>query len=173
MNNFKLKPGDLFATPPSSWWARLVCRTIGAKTFHWGMFIVEDNDGWIITESLGKGVALTRFDYEKAYLYRIKGLDVTPDRLITLISHYGVYRYDWDVPFKTALWWLAKHYLGKTIPRWHDKEVNCQEWICLLSKELDCEIIGENEYPMCTNLENSPKLRYLGRDIPNKCPIGI
>lgn len=161
-----MKTGDLFATSPGSWWAKWLCSIIGAKTFHWGMLVMEDTDGWIITESISKGVALTRLDYGEVYFYRIKELDeVTPSRLLSLISHYGTYRYDWDVAFKTALWWLLKHYFGIVIPRWHDKEVNCQEWVTLLACELGIKIIPDNEYPMCTNLENSP---YLEEDKEQK-----
>lgn len=157
-----IEPGDIFATPPASWWSKWLCEIIGAKTFHWGMLVKQDNDGWIITESIGKGVALTRFDYDNAYIYRIKDLgEVSSDDLISIISYYGAYKYDWDVPLKTALWWMLKHYFGIIIPRWRDKEVNCQEWVCLIANELGVKIIPDDEYPMCTNLEKSPFLYRL------------
>jgi len=162
MNDFKLRPGDLFAIPPGGWLARQLCRIIGAKTFHWGMFVDHDSEEWIITESIGKGVAITRFSYPRAYIYRIKGVEVKAKDVISVHSHYGEWRYDWDVPLKTALWWLLKHYFGKVIPRWRDKEVNCQEWVCLLAIELGVRVIPEDEYPMCVNLEHSPNLEYLG-----------
>ncbi|GAI76393.1 unnamed protein product [marine sediment metagenome] len=161
-DEIEIKVGYLGATTPTSWWTELLCKIIGASTWHWFMFVVPDTDGWIITESIGKGVALTRFDYEKSYIYRIKGLEVSPEKLISIISYYGAYRYDWDVAFKTALWWFLKHYFGKLIPRYHDKEVNCQEWVCLLAAELGVKIIPDGEYPMCTNLERSPYLEELG-----------
>lgn len=159
-----IAPGDLFATPPSSWMEKLICRIIGAKTFHWGMFVTEtDQDRWIITESLDKGVSLTKFDYPEAYIYRIKSSRlIMPYRLLSIVADYGAYKYDWDVSLKTALWWLCKHYLGKTIPRWHDKEVNCQEWVVLIARELGVKIISRDEYPMCTNLEHSRHLEYMG-----------
>ena len=132
----EIRTADLFATPPTTWWERLICQIIKAKTWHWGAFIVKDANGWIITESIGKGIAVTRFDYKQAYIYRIKELgQVGFSDVLSVISYYGVYPYDWDVPFKTAIWWLLGHYLGKTIPHWHDKEVNCQEWVVLLASE--------------------------------------
>lgn len=162
MNQIEIRVGNLFATPPGSWWSKLVCRLLGAKTFHWGMIIDGDEDGWQITESIGKGVALTRLTYPWAYIYRIKGLEVRSQQIIKIHSHYGEWRYDWDVPVKTAIWWLAKHYFGKIIPRYHDKEVNCQEWVALLASELGVKIIPDDVYPMCTNLENSPHLELVG-----------
>ncbi|MBA7708807.1 hypothetical protein ES703_117711 [subsurface metagenome] len=126
------------------------------------MFVDHDSEEWIITESIGKGTAITRFSYPRAYIYRIKGVEVKAKDVISVHSHYGEWRYDWDVPLKTALWWLLKHYFGKVIPRWRDKEVNCQEWVCLLAIELGVRVIPEDEYPMCVNLEHSPNLEYLG-----------
>ena len=154
----KIKPGYLFATPPSSWWQRWICKILGASTWHWGCFISPDSKGWIITESINKGVALTRCDYPKIRVYKIKGLEVTPKRLIGLVADYGAYPYDYDVYLKTAIWFLLKHYLGKLLPRHHDKEFHCQEWVCLLAYELGHPIINQGEYPMPQSLENSDKL---------------
>lgn len=154
-----MKPGDLFATLPDRWYEKWICRILKAHTWHWGMIIKKDADGWIITESLAKGVALTRLDYPDYYIYHIKGLKrVSPNKLISVISHYGACPYDWDVYFHTAIWWLAKHYFGKLLPRHHDKEFHCQEWVCLLASELGARIIPDDEYPMCVNLERSPYL---------------
>lgn len=158
-----VKPGDLFAIPPTSWWTKLLCKIVGAKTFHWGVIVTRDGGSFIISESIGKGLAVTRLDYEKAYIYRIKELKKLSFRdVLRIHSLYGAYRYDWDVAFKTAAWWLLKHYLGIIIPRHHDKEVNCQEWVCLFSSELGVSIVPADAFPMCTNLENSPHLEYLG-----------
>jgi hypothetical protein len=82
--------------------------------------------------------------------------------LVQIHAKYGDYPYDWDVMLQTGIWWLAKHYLGKVIPIVKDKEVNCQEWVTLLASELGVKIIPDDEYPMCTNLENSPHLEYMG-----------
>jgi len=159
----EIKTADLFALPPGNWWARWVCRVIGARTFHWGMFITRDDRGWVITESTGKGVALTRFNYSRAYVYRIKDTgDIRWEKLIGIVADYGNYPYDWDVAFETAIWWLLKHYLGKLIPRWYDKEVNCQEWVVQIADELGIKLIPDDEYPMCTNLENSSFLQLVG-----------
>jgi hypothetical protein len=158
-----IKTADLFATPPNTWWGKWICRIIGTKTFHWGMFIAENDRGWVITESIGKGVALTRFDYPRAYIYRIKGIREVDCRwLVSIVADYGAYPYDWEVAFRTAIWWLVKHYLGKAIPIIKDEAVNCQEWVVLIAYELGVRLIPDNEYPMCTNLENSPYLEELG-----------
>jgi hypothetical protein len=158
-----IKTADLFATPPNAWWEKWVCRIIGAKTFHWGMFVAKDDRGWIITESIGKGVVLTRFDYPRAYIYRIRGIrKVSKRRLISIVAAYGAYPYDWEVAFMTAIWWLFKHYFGKVIPVIKDSAVNCQEWVVLIAYELGVKLIPDNEYPICVNLENSPYLEYRG-----------
>ena len=162
-----IKTGDLFATPPHGWLEKKLASLIGAKTWHWGMLISEDAKGWVITESIGKGVVLTRFTYPHAYIYRIKDIgEVTWKRLISIVADYGDYPYDFTVAFKTAIWWLLKHYLGKVIPVVHDKAVNCQEWVVLLACELGVKIIPDDQYPMCTNLENSPFLELLGEVNP-------
>ena len=158
-----VKTADLFAIPPDTWWTKWVCRVAGAKTFHWGMFIAEDDKGWVITESISKGVALTRFNYLRAYVYRIKDIEeVNWKSLISVVADYGDYPYDWEVAFRTAIWWLFKHYLGKVIPVVKDKAVNCQEWVVLIAYELGVKIIPDGEYPMCINLENSPYLECIG-----------
>jgi hypothetical protein len=127
------------------------------------MFVAQDNGNWIITESITKGTALTRFTYPKAYIYRIKDFgEVDWRRLIAIHAEYGELPYDWQVLFWTAIWWLFKHYLGIVIRVIKDSAVNCQEWVCLLAYELGVKLIPDNEYPMCTNLENSPYLEYLG-----------
>lgn len=161
-----IKPGDLGATPPSSWWTRLICQAIGARTFHWFMFIAKDGDDWVTTESTGKGTAISRLGDRKAFIYRIKGLpQVDPAKIIAIHSQYGEWKYDWEVIFLTGIWWLCRHYLGKILPVVRDKKVNCQEWVVLLATELGVKIIPDDEYPMCTNLENSPLLDEVNRGI--------
>jgi len=164
MDKIEIKPGYLGATPPNKWYEKLICKAIQAKTWHWLLFIRKDSKGWIITESINKGVALTRCDYPKIRIYKIKGLEVTPKRLIGLVADYGAYPYDYDVYFSSALWWLFKHFLKKPFPRWHDEQVHCQEWVCLLAYELGHPIIGQDQYPMCSNLENSDKLELVYGD---------
>ena len=162
-----IKTADLFGVPPHGWLETKLAALIGSVTWHWGMFIAEDDKGWVITESIGKGVALTRFTYPHTYIYRIKDIgEVTWKRLISIVADYGDYPYDFTVAFKTAIWWLLKHYLGKVIPVVHDKAVNCQEWVVLLACELGVKIIPDDQYPMCTNLENSPFLELLGEVNP-------
>jgi len=158
-----IKTGDLFATPPHSWLEKRLASIIGAKTWHWGMFVAEDGEGWVITESIVKGVALTRFAYPYASVYRIKDAgEISWKRLISLLADYGYLPYDFIVAFRTAFWWLLKHYLGKVIPVLHDKAVNCQEWVVLLACELGFTIVPHDQYPMCTNLENSELLEFIG-----------
>jgi hypothetical protein len=127
------------------------------------MFIAEDDRGWIITESIGKGTALTRFTYPKAYIYHIKDIgEIDWRRPISIHAEYGELPYDWQVAFRTAIWWLFKHYLGTVIPVIKDEAVNCQEWVVLIAYELGVRLIPDDEYPICTNLENSKYLEYLG-----------
>jgi len=152
----------LFATPPHSWWQRLICRIINAKTFHWGWLVCQYGDDWITSESTGKGTTISRLGKQKVYFYRVKGLDnIDPLEVLDIHSKYGLWKYDWNVIFRTAVWWLVKHYLGKMLPRHHDKEVNCQEWVVLIAKELGVNIISDNEYPCCHNLEQSLYLEHL------------
>lgn len=168
MTNNIIKPADLFGTEPRNWWQKWLCSLIGAKTFHWGAFVMNvgnpDNmRDWVTSESKAKGTSLSRFIYEHALVYRIHALEnVELEQLIAIHSEYGDLPYDWIVGFRTAIWWIAKHYLGKIIRVIHDKPVNCQEWVVLFASELGHKIIPDNEYPMCTNLENSPLLELAG-----------
>jgi hypothetical protein len=160
----ELKPGYLFGTPPGTWWEKRICQIIGAKTFHWGMIVLFDGEDWVTSESIGKGTAISRLGGRRAFIYKIKKLsEVNPARIISIHSAYGEWRYDWEVALLTALWWLFKHYLGVILPVIRDDKVNCQEWVCLLATELGVKIIPDDEYPMCTNLENSPYLEYKGK----------
>ncbi len=160
----ELRNGDLFGIPPSGFLANLVCKIVKAKTFHWGVIIGEDKDGWIASESLGKGTSVSRFVYPKAYIYRIKSLKHEPEtyRLISFHSWQGDKGYDMQVNFLSGVWFILKHYLKIVIPVVKNNTFNCQEWICYLASCLGVKLIAENEYPYCVNLENSPFLDYLG-----------
>jgi len=156
-----MKTGYLFATPPSNWWARWICKILGAKTFHWGMIIEPVGDDWITTESMQKGTSLSRLWGRRGYIYEIKGLKVKPKQIYEIHSAYGECPYDYGVYFRSAIWWLLKHYFNKILPVTKDKAFHCQEWVCLLACELGAKIIPDTEYPMCTNLENSPYLEEI------------
>ncbi len=160
----ELRNGDLFGIPPHGFFPKLACRIIGAKTFHWGMIIGGDNDGWITSESLGKGTAITRFVYPRAYIYRIKDLKHEPKtlNLVSFHSWRGEAIYDMKVNFLTTIWFLLKHYLKIVLPVIHNHLYNCQEWICYLASCLGVKIISDTDYPYCRNLEKSPELEYLG-----------
>jgi len=155
----------LFATPPLKWWEKKVCSIIGAKTFHWGWlvhYLDEDND-FITSESIRKGTAISRLGNRHAYLYRIKELGkVDPLEIVSIHSRYGGWGYDWQVGFRTAIWWILKHYFGEIVPIVRDDAVNCQEWVCLLAEELGVRLIPNDAYPMCINLESSPHLEFVG-----------
>ncbi len=159
-----IRRADLFGIPPHTWWQKMMLRIIGGKTFHWGIFIASEDNDWIVSESIGKGTAITKFGNRTAFVYRMKALNYEPTlgNLIEIHARYGDYPYDWEVNLKTGIWWLLKHYFGKVLPVIHDKEVNCQEWVCLMAKELGIKIIPDDQYPMSVNLENSPQLEYLG-----------
>jgi hypothetical protein len=127
------------------------------------MLVMPDGEDWVTSESIGKGTTISRLGDRKAFIYRIKGLRrVDPKRIIAIHSAYGEWRYDWEVIFLTGLWWLFRYSLGVILPVVRDNKVNCQEWVCLLTTELGVKIIPNDEYPMCTNLERSPYLKYLG-----------
>lgn len=172
----EIKNGDLVGIPPSGFIAKLVCKILHAQTFHWGMVIGKDKDGYIVSESLGKGTSITRFRYPNAYIYRIKGLKHTPDmyRLISYHSWFGNMPYDMQVNFLSALWFILKHYLKIVIPVIKNHTFNCQEWICYLADCLRVKIIPDDQYPYCINIEKSDKLEYIGEWNGKECtrPVG-
>jgi len=128
------------------------------------MVIGHDKDGYICSESLGKGTSVTRFVYPKSYIYRIKKLRHEPEtyRLVSFHSWRGEVDYDYAVNFLTAIWFLFKHYLKIVLPIVKNHKFNCQEWVVYMAYCLGHKIIPEDEYPYCINLEKSEALEYLG-----------
>jgi hypothetical protein len=160
----ELHNGDLAGIPPSGWLANFVCKIIHAQTFHWTMIIGRDKDGYITSESLGKGTSVSRFVYPRAYIYRIKSLKHEPEtsRLISFHSWQGDKGYDMQVNFLSGIWFLLKHYLKIAIPVIHNNKYNCQEFVVYMAYCLGAKIIPENEYPYCVNIEKSEYLEYKG-----------
>ncbi len=160
----KLRNGDLFGIPPSGWLEKQIVKIVKAKTFHWGMIIGNDREGYITSESLGKGTSVSRFVYPVAYIYRVKKLSHEPEmyRLISFHSWAGGATYDMQVNFLAGLWFLLKHYLKIVIPVVKNHTYNCQEWVIYLACCLGVKIIRDDEYPYCKNLEKSEALEYLG-----------
>ena len=160
----ELRNAYLFGIPPSNWLARFACKVVGAHTFHWGILICKDKDGWLTSESLGKGTAVSRFVYPVAHIYRIKDLDFVPTTpmLLSFHSWQGDTVYDMPVNFLSGIWFLLKHYLKIAIPIISNHTYNCQEWVCYMASCLGVPLIPHDEYPYCKNLENSQALEYLG-----------
>jgi hypothetical protein len=160
----ELKNGDLFGIPPSGFLATTVCKILHARTFHWGMVISKDKDGYICSESIGKGTAVTRFVYPKAYIYRIKKLKHEPDmyRLISFHSQRGEAIYDMQVNYLTGIWFILKHYFKIVIPIISNHTFNCQEWVCYMASCLRCKIIESDQYPYSKNIEESEFLEFVG-----------
>jgi len=164
MEQIQLHNGDLVGIPPSGWLAQLVCRILKAHTFHWLMIIGKDKEGYITSESLGKGTSISRFVYPKAYIYRIKKLRHEPEtsRLVSFHSMYGDAIYDMQVNFLTGIWFILKHYFKLVIPVVKNHTFNCQEWVVYMAYCLGTKIIPDVEYPYCINLEKSEYLDYIG-----------
>jgi hypothetical protein len=164
--------------PPGSWWEKKLTEIEGCKTFHWGwalspFFINNGINDWNISESIDKGTAIDRLNGRPFYVYRIKDMpeikwyDPIPwlidnPTLLDIHSLNGDAHYDWEVNFRTALWYIAKYYFGKVIPVIHNALLNCIEWVCLFAKLLGFPLIPEDQYPTQKVLENSPRLEYIG-----------
>jgi hypothetical protein len=164
--------------PPSNWWERKLCNLQGCLSFHWLWFYKPVIEGgqvidWTISESIGKGTAITRLNNRPVHIFRIKDMPAiewdkpvpwidSEETLIDLHSFRGDARYDWEVNFITAVWYICRHYFGKVIPVIQDGHYNCVEWVCLFARELHYELIPSHQYPMQSTLEKSPVLKYLG-----------
>jgi len=159
-----LRKGDLFGVPPHGWLPTFVCKVVKSKAFHFGMVIGSDKDGYITSESLGKGTSVSRLVYPLVYVYRIKTLKHEPEtyRLLSFHSWQGDKGYDMQVNFLAGVWFLLKHYLKLAIPIVKNNTYNCQEWIVYLAYCLGVRVISEDEYPYCRNLEKSESLEYIG-----------
>jgi hypothetical protein len=165
-----LKNAYLAGIPPEGFLAKLICKILKAKTFHWLIIVGENkfsdisNCKYITSESLGKGTSIARFNYPKAYIYRIKGLRHEPYsmRLIGYHSLYGDTVYDMQVNILTGIWFLLKHYLKIVIPVIRNHTFNCQEHVIYMASMLGVKLIPDDEYPYCVNLENSDYLEFLG-----------
>ena len=159
----ELKNGDLFGVPPKNKFEKFLCSIIKAKTFHWGCIIGRDKYGYICSESLGKGTAVTRFTYPEAHIYRIKDIEEpTMFKLISIHSQHGEACYDMPANILTGVWFLLKHYLKIVIPVIHNHTYNCQEHVVYMASMLGVKIIPDTDYPYCKNLENSSYLEYVG-----------
>lgn len=163
INNPILHPLDLFGVPPANWWARQVCRILGCRTFHWGAIVKRDKDGYITSETLGTGTDIARLDYPKVHCYRIWWLrPIDPMDILSVHSEYGALPYNMEANFRTAIWWLMRHFLHKAIPVIREPPFNCVGWVVCLVYEFGVKVIQDNEYATPANLEKSPCLEYLG-----------
>ncbi len=160
----ELRNGDLFGVPPHGLIPELVCKILKVKTFHWGMILRRDKDGYITSESLGKGTSVSRLVYPSVYVYRIKTLKHEPEtyRLLSFHSWQGAKSYDMQVNILSGVWFLLKHYLKIAIPVIKNHTFNCQEWVVYLASCLGVKVIDEKDYPYCRNLERSKELECLG-----------
>lgn len=174
-----IRSGDYGGVPPGQWWTKWICHILskmtGLKvlTFHWFVFLSRSekfNKYWRITESTNKGTSINLCNYPVVYVYRVYGGYDRPvgasslkEEILDIHAEYGDLPYDWKTTaFRTAFWWILKHYLGVIIRVIHDKPVNCQEWCCLIAAELGVKLIPDDEYPICVNLEHSPHLELVG-----------
>ena len=160
----KIRNGDLIGVIPTGFLPKLICRVVGATTFHWAIVIGQDKDGYILSESIGKGTAVTRLVTSSVLVYRIKALKHEPEtyRMVSLHSQRGEAVYDMQANFLAGIWFLLKHYLKIAVPRIKNNAYNCQEWVIYMAYMLGHKVIPENEYPYCKNLENSDALEYQG-----------
>lgn len=158
-----LRNGDLIGVAPSGWLATTICKILKAKTFHWAVVIGRDSGGYILSESLGKGTAVTRLRYAHYYAYRVRGCPApTTGFLLGVHADNGDLEYDMQVNYLTGAWFLLKHYLKIVIPIVKNHTFNCQEWAVFLTLQWARSIIPRDDYPYCINLEQSPQLEFLG-----------
>lgn len=188
-----LQPGDLFANRPVDWLTRYLVQLEGAKTFHWGMFVSPPE--FIITESIQKGTAITRYNYPFSYIYRIKDLqNVSVDDILNAIADYGRSTYNMGENFVTGFnyavnYWLPQYpWEGPPVPSWLpgwpgspvvDKgftkplnaSVNCIQYITLIAQRLGYNILPMWQLVIQKTLENSPYLEYLGEFQKSALPV--
>jgi hypothetical protein len=168
-----LKPGDLFALPPTRFYQRWVCNHFleGAKTFHWGLIThrFRDQSDYGTSESLGKGVSvgwLSFYRDEPIRIYRVKGqpegLDLAT-QLCRKAHDHGRDLYDYPVFINVGLWFILKR-LGIKAKVQKDARFYCQEYVVHVWKELGVDLIPDSEYPVCKNLEESPELELIYKD---------
>lgn len=171
-----IKPADLFEIPPTSWWEKELCRIGKSRGWHWGMLIGHYSYGWLATESLSSGPAITRYNYPLAYIYRMKGLaPVESDFITNLVTQYSNYCYNLTDDFRAAIWLLLKLYTSKllhfmsnldhpdqgvTNPLSHS--VNCVEYVCRLASQMGVKLIADEEWATPLTLEQSTSLEYIG-----------
>ena len=190
-----LQPGDLFGNPPGVWYTKEICRLQGSQTFHWGLWISPPDR--VITESIGKGTAITRYDYAQSYIYRIKALqNVSVQDILNAIADYGRSTYGMSENLSTVYRYLLDYWLPQYpwegppvpsfLPGWpsswatptdysfskpFNTPVNCIEYVTLIAERLGYEILPPGEIVVEKNLENSPLLDYLGiLQIPQGTP---
>ncbi len=181
-----IRPADLFGNPPGAWFTKEISRLQGSETFHWGMWVRPQD--LVVTESIDKGTAITRYNYSASHIYRIRALqDVSTEDILNAIADYGRSTYGMSENFSTASQFLLAYYapqyiwegppvpsflpgwpwrkdtvLQKTFSKPLNAPVNCIQYVTLLSRRLGYEILPEGDLVVEINLENSPLLEYLG-----------
>lgn len=163
-----LKPGYYAGMPPNGWFERWLCHAEGCTTFHW-IWLVKPvlKDGqlvdYVTSESIAKGTSLSRVAGRAMKVWRLKGDPaITSYEIIDVHSEYGELPYGWGMDFWTGISFIVQHYLHKAIPVFKFKGINCISWVDFGSAQLGHDIIPEGEYVTEAELENSPKLEYVG-----------
>jgi hypothetical protein len=181
-----LRPADLFANPPGTWYTKYLCQLQGSKTFHWGLWVDPPNN--IITEAIGKGSTVDIFPYAESYIYRIKAAqNITEQDILNAIAQFGRSGYSFSDDLQTAWAFILDYWLPlypnegppvpSFLPGWpsswgtpvdysfskpFNAPLNCMEYAVSICQLLGYQILPPGEIVVEKNLENSPLLDYLG-----------
>ena len=177
-----IRPGDIFGVLPHGLMEHFICKETGASTFHYGVFVMPGENGWITSESVNKGTDLRQFDYKLVKVYRIKEVkwdepnpayqyQFMTNRLLNIHAENGDLPYNWEVDVLTGIWFIVTHWLHRKFPMIKTKGVNCVGWAILVAAMLGFKLITDDCYPAPAEIEHSPLLEYVGEYQPViECP---
>lgn len=175
-----LRPGDLFATPAKGGFQKWVCNTFldGAETWHWGIITrvfqgegMTVSDRYGISESIGKGVAsglLSFYDDKTIRIYRPREVDKLDFSFLNYHIHYLACRYgrayyDFPVFLDIGKWFILRR-LGIKSKIRKDARFYCQEYVVRIWRDIGINLITNDQYPVCKNLEQSTEMKLIYRE---------
>lgn len=122
----------------------------------WHMAIAVEyhkTKGWLIAESIGKGVTLSWLDcYDRPFKsYNWFNKEISAYKIRRFLADRAGCRYDVSVYIFTLLQYLVLHWFNHPLPRVLDRKYTCWELVFEFCREMGKPIQAPHKYPMITD----------------------
>lgn len=157
-----LQAGDIFATKGSGLIGKLARKLMQPETdrFHYGLILqyIEDEDDYIILESIGKGIAVGRLSFYQGSdikFYRVVDCpEIIRAYAPIALTQYGRAEYDYALLFKIIIqgfWLIIKHLFteGKIRPIYPWELSWCRDnyFVCTEAVDAAYDMVNESIIP--------------------------